>query len=213
MFGVTVFVSDEMPAGTEMILVDADQLAVDPGRVELASTTQADLRLDSETSDGPGQMVSLWRTNMVGVRAERVFGFKLTRGLVGVGHCLEPEHLNMTVLKSFQDLPASASESNLLLPSRQIRNTSLMEKQLAQIMLDTMHLVCDPLEKRVAEPEAQVREFKYVGTWEAEQQYERGNFVTAAGSVWHCEQANKNQRPGNGGPQWVLCVKRGRDER
>jgi hypothetical protein len=28
MFGVTVFVSDEMPAGTEMILVDADQLAV-----------------------------------------------------------------------------------------------------------------------------------------------------------------------------------------
>jgi hypothetical protein len=151
MFGVTVFVSDEMPAGTEMILVDADQLAVDPGRVELASTTQADLRLDSETSDGPGQMVSLWRTNMVGVRAERVFGFKLTRGLGGVGHCLEPEHLNMTVLESFQDLPASLSESNLLLPSRQIRNTSLMEKQLAQIMLD--------------------REFKYVGTWEAEQQY------------------------------------------
>ncbi len=80
MFGVTVFVSDEMPAGTEMILVDADQLAVDPGRVELASTTQADLRLDSETSDGPGQMVSLWRTKRVGVRAEHVFGFKLTRG-------------------------------------------------------------------------------------------------------------------------------------
>jgi hypothetical protein len=77
----------------------------------------------------------------------------------------------MTVLKSFQDLPASASESNLLLPSRQIRNTSLMEKQLAQIMLDTMHLVCDPHEKRVAELEAQVREFKYVGTWEAEQRY------------------------------------------
>jgi hypothetical protein len=144
MFGVTVFVSDEMPAGTEMILVDADQLAVDPGRVELASTMQADLRLDSE-------MVSLWRTNMVSVRAERVFGFKLTRGLGGVGHCLEPEHLNMTVLKSFQDLPASLNESNLLLPSRQIRNTSLMEIQLAQIMLD--------------------REFKYAGTWEAEQQY------------------------------------------
>jgi hypothetical protein len=32
-----------------------------------------------------------------------------------------------------------------------------MEKQLAQIMLDTMHLVCEPLEKRVAELEAQVR--------------------------------------------------------
>ena len=57
-----------------------------------------------------------------------------------------------------------------------------MEKQLAQIMLDTMHLVCEPLEKRVAELEAQVREFKYVSTWEAEQQYERGNFVTAGGS-------------------------------
>jgi hypothetical protein len=35
-----------------------------------------------------------------------------------------------------------------------------MEKQPAQIMLDTMHLVCEPLEKRVAELEAQVREFK-----------------------------------------------------
>jgi hypothetical protein len=157
MFGATVFVSDEMPAGTEMILVDADQLAVDPGRVELASTTQADLRLDSKTSDGPGQMLSLWRTNMVGVRAERVFGFKLTRGLGGVVIVSNPSNLNMTVLKSFQDLPASLSESNLLLPSRQIRNTSLMEKQLAQIMLDTMHLVCEPLEKRVAELEAQVR--------------------------------------------------------
>jgi hypothetical protein len=109
MFGVTVFVSDEMPAGTEMILVDADQLAVDPGRVKLASTTQADLRPDSKTSDGPGQMLSLWRTNMVGVRAERVFGFKLTRGLGGVGRCLEPEHLNMTVLKSFQDLQRASA--------------------------------------------------------------------------------------------------------
>jgi hypothetical protein len=29
-----------------------------------------------------------------------------------------------------------------------------MEKQLAQIILDTMHLVCEPLEKRVAELEA-----------------------------------------------------------
>lgn len=210
MFGVTVLVSDEMPAGTEMILVDADQLAVEPGRVELASTTQADLRLDSETSDGPGQMVSLWRTNMVGVRAERVFGFKLTRGLVGVGHCLEPEHLNMTVLKSFQDLPASASESNLLLPSRQIRNTSLMEKQLAQIPC-----TWSAIRSRSASQSAHVFELTHLcfKLWEAEQQYERGNFVTAAGSVWHCEQANKNQRPGNGGPQWVLCVKRGRDER
>jgi hypothetical protein len=48
-----------------------------------------------------------------------------------------------------------------------------MEKQLAQIMLDTMHLVGEPLEKRVAELEAQVREFKYVSTWEAEQYKER----------------------------------------
>jgi|GEM_PF-1501659 hypothetical protein len=107
MFGATVFVSDEMPAGTEMILVDADQLAVDPGRVELASTTQADLRLDSKTSDGPGQMLSLWRTNMVGVRAERVFGFKLTRGLGGVGHCLEPEQSEHD---SFKKLSRSSSE-------------------------------------------------------------------------------------------------------
>jgi len=71
-----------------MILVDADQLAVDPGRVELASTTQADLRLDSKTSDGPGQMLGLWPTNMVGVRAERVFGFKFRRASVAPGVAL-----------------------------------------------------------------------------------------------------------------------------
>ena len=46
-----------------------------------------------------------------------------------------------------------------------------MENNLRRSCLDTMHLVCEPLEKRVAELEAQVREFKYVSTWEAEQQY------------------------------------------
>jgi hypothetical protein len=61
-----------------------------------------------------------------------------------------------------------------------------MEKQLAQIMLDTMHLVCEPLEKRVAELEAQVREFKYVSTWEAEQQYKERQLRHRGRQPWRC---------------------------
>lgn len=61
-----------------------------------------------------------------------------------------------------------------------------MEKQLAQIMLDTMHLVCEPLEKRVAELEAQVREFKYVSTSEAEQQYKERQLRHRGRQPWRC---------------------------
>lgn len=62
-----------------------------------------------------------------------------------------------------------------------------MEKQLAQIMLDTMlHLVCEPLEKRVAELEGQVREFKHVSTWEAEQQYKERQLRYRRRQPWRC---------------------------
>ena len=52
--------------------------------------------------------------------------------------------------------------------------------------IGTMDLVCDPLEQSL------------------KHRCERGNFVTAGGSMWHCEQASKNQRPDNGGPVLLL---------
>jgi len=40
--------------------------------------------------------------------------------------------------------------------------------------------------------------------------YERGDCVTVAGSIWHCN-ADTTTRPGDGAAAWTLAVKRGRD--
>jgi len=51
----------------------------------------------------------------------------------------------------------------------------------------------------------------YRGVW-IEKTYDRGDCVTWAGSVWHCNAATAS-KPGEGGPAWTLQVKRGRDGR
>lgn len=63
-------------------------------------------------------------------------------------------------------------------------------------------------ESRLAQMEAQ---FKYLGAWDADRQYEKGNFVTDNGSVWHCN-ARTRARPGDGA-DWTLAVKKGMDAR
>lgn len=40
--------------------------------------------------------------------------------------------------------------------------------------------------------------------------YQKGDVVTFAGSVWHCNE-DTDQRPGTGSKAWKLAVKRGRD--
>lgn len=65
------------------------------------------------------------------------------------------------------------------------------------------------LERRLAELEQQQKSIQYCGTWESGRKYEKGNFVTDGGSVWHCDR-DTTQRPGPG-DAWTLAVKRGRD--
>ena len=60
----------------------------------------------------------------------------------------------------------------------------------------------DALEQRTAN-------FRYVGTFEDGKQYEAGNFVTDAGSLFHCNAATTS-KPGTDS-SWTLAVKRGRD--
>lgn len=49
--------------------------------------------------------------------------------------------------------------------------------------------------------------FTYEGTHEQSRQYERGQFVTDKGSLWHCNRLTR-QRPGDGN-DWQLAVKKG----
>ncbi|MEQ8813546.1 MAG: hypothetical protein RLO51_16815 [Thalassobaculum sp.] len=66
------------------------------------------------------------------------------------------------------------------------------------------------LRDRVTELEARPV-LKYVGTWNADTQFNPGEFCTDKGSLWHCNEPTR-QRPGDG-PAWRLAVKAGRDGR
>lgn len=44
-----------------------------------------------------------------------------------------------------------------------------------------------------------------------EREYERGDTVTWAGSLWHCDAAKTTEKPGEGSSSWTLAAKRGRD--
>ena len=50
----------------------------------------------------------------------------------------------------------------------------------------------------------------YRGVWVEGQTYERGDGVTWAGSMWHCNEPTTT-KPGDGTKAWTLTVKRGRD--
>lgn len=50
----------------------------------------------------------------------------------------------------------------------------------------------------------------YRGVFKDGDAYERGDTVTWAGSLWHCDLPTKD-RPGEGSDAWTLAVKRGRD--
>ena len=44
----------------------------------------------------------------------------------------------------------------------------------------------------------------YQGTHEPGHVYTRGMFVTANGSLWHCNNVTRRS-PGDGSPDWTLC--------
>jgi hypothetical protein len=64
-----------------------------------------------------------------------------------------------------------------------------------------------PLQKRIEELEN--RPFKFVGVWTQGMELVPGNVCSYAGSMWHCNEPTTS-KPGTG-PEFSLCVKRGRD--
>lgn len=70
------------------------------------------------------------------------------------------------------------------------------------------------LEARLEAAESALREgpFKYMGSYATGTDYAKGSFVTHDGSLWHANE-NTRAKPGGGGYEWTLCVKRGKDGR
>ena len=71
--------------------------------------------------------------------------------------------------------------------------------------------VTAPLLKRIEELERRPK-MEYMGTWDANKQYEIGDVVTDHGSMFFCRQSTR-ERPGENNSCWKLCVKRGQDGR
>ena len=53
----------------------------------------------------------------------------------------------------------------------------------------------------------------YKGVYDRDSDYQKGDFVTADGSMWHCNEPVSGERPGKGSEAWSLAVKHGRDLR
>jgi hypothetical protein len=51
----------------------------------------------------------------------------------------------------------------------------------------------------------------YRGVWREDQAYERGDTVTWAGSLWHCDADDTSEKPDGSEKHWTLAAKRGRD--
>jgi hypothetical protein len=68
------------------------------------------------------------------------------------------------------------------------------------------------LEARIAEMESRLEQFTYAGVWQVSAKYQRGNFCSHDGSLWHCNvNSSCGVKPGSDPSHWTLCVKRGKD--
>ncbi len=65
------------------------------------------------------------------------------------------------------------------------------------------------LRSRIAELESRPA-LGYCGVWKAGEKYGRGDFVTADGSLWHCNSDGTKSKPGTDST-WTMAVKRGQD--
>jgi hypothetical protein len=69
----------------------------------------------------------------------------------------------------------------------------------------------DAIETRLAELE-QRPTTEYKGVWTRDRAYQRGDFATHGGSIWHSNCHGNHSTPGQS-PDWTLAVKHGRDAR
>lgn len=70
----------DSPTSETITLVDSSELLIaDDDQVRLDVTTEADVQMSDTPSGSASQMVSLWQSNLVGMRVERVLNWMLSR--------------------------------------------------------------------------------------------------------------------------------------
>jgi len=74
-WGIPVLVSAN--AGDQITLIDAAELLLADGDVELNSTREAALQMDSDPADGPAELVSLFQNNLLGLKAVRTIRWQM----------------------------------------------------------------------------------------------------------------------------------------
>src|SRR5262245_36862231 len=92
----------------------------------------------------------------------------------------------------------------------------LTEQRVREIVRNELKTLPDWLAKAIGTVIAEMvhdatKEFRFIGTWEENKQYKRGNFVSLGGQVYHCN-IGTTARPGTDS-SWTLAVKSGRDGR
>jgi Phage capsid family len=75
--GATVVASNALT--DKILIVDAQQVAVDAGPVFLDQASQTSLQLDDDPSDGEQKLTSLWQNDLRALRAERWWASQLLR--------------------------------------------------------------------------------------------------------------------------------------
>jgi hypothetical protein len=74
-WGIPVLVSAN--AGDQITLIDAADLLLAEGSVELSSTREAALQMESDPVDGPAELVSLFQNNLLGLKAVRTIRWQM----------------------------------------------------------------------------------------------------------------------------------------
>lgn len=77
--GFPVITSNNVPSGTIILLKPGEILLADDGGVDVAVSTEASLQMDDDPSSGEQQVVSLWQSNLIGLRVERFINWKVRR--------------------------------------------------------------------------------------------------------------------------------------
>lgn len=84
LFGMPIIVSDYVPAGTVILVNASDVLLADDGQVAVDSSREVSLQMDSapghnSTTPTSAQLVSMWQTNSIAIRAERYINWAKRR--------------------------------------------------------------------------------------------------------------------------------------
>jgi hypothetical protein len=95
-------------------------------------------------------------------------------------------------------------------------STRSSDLEIARGVAAVMRQKITPLLERIGALEAQAaalesaqKDFGFVGVWRQGEVYRRGNFVTDAGSLWHCQKMDTRSRPGSNSVEWRLVTKNG----